>query len=181
MPEQLNYYLVIFVPLTLLVALINLFYNTLLTNLRLLAKIHSTTWGLCIFDLFNKICCYKCCRKPCQDRCCTPWLFFKWFLTVVWVLLTIKVVRDQQDEWDDKASDYIVEYEARFQTRLDTYLIIYMCQLPIFIAARLPIFCVYSIFTCCCIDDEREWELNVDQMKELLISYDYVQYHLERL
>ena len=92
--EQLNYYLLIFVPLTLLVALINLFYNTLLTNLRLLTKIHSTTWGLCVFDLFNKICCYKCCRKPCQDRCCSPWLIFKWFLTVVWVLLTIKVVRD---------------------------------------------------------------------------------------
>ena len=152
-----------------------MFYNTLLTNLRLLAKMQSVTWGLCVFDCVNKIICYKCCRKPCQDRCLTPWTLLKWVIKGIWLGITISAVRNKVEEWDDKTSYNIVEYEARFKTRLDTYLTIYLCQLPIFFVARCPIFCIYSCFTCCCTDTGPEQqEVNVGEMKHLLVSYDYV-------
>ena len=73
-----------------LIAVMNLFYNTLLTNLRLFAKIEfCTTWGLCCFDCLNILCCFKCCRKACQDRCLTPFTVLKWVLSAAWIGYTI--------------------------------------------------------------------------------------------
>ena len=59
-------FLICMVSLSMYTAVVNLFYNTLLTNLRLFTKIElSTTWGLFCFDCLNHLCCFKCCRKPC--------------------------------------------------------------------------------------------------------------------
>ena len=66
------------------------------------------------------------------------------------------------------------------ETRLDTYLTIYLLQLPIFLGARFPLWCVYSCATCCC-DDGEAININYESMRERIVSYDYVPYHLERL
>ena len=54
-----------------------------------------------------------------------------------------------------------------------------LCALmhPIFIVARIPIFAIYAILTCCC--DKGE-DLGEDfPYNKLIISYDYVEGHLE--
>ena len=83
------------VAVTLVLVAYNLFYNTLLINLRFTAKMRCVTWGLCIFDCFNGIICYACLRKPCQDRICTPWTAGKWLVSAGIMGWTITMIRDK--------------------------------------------------------------------------------------
>lgn len=52
-----------------------------------------------------------------------------------------------------------------------------MLQHPLFILARIPIFIIYSIFTCCC-DKGREYE-DGEEFKETILSFDYIENALE--
>jgi len=91
--------LLTFTSLSLIIAIWNLFFNTLFTNLRLLAKMRCVTLGLCVFDCMNYICCYKCCKFGCQDRCSSggcPKLqtAFKWLLSAIIVGTNIYYIRE---------------------------------------------------------------------------------------
>ena len=66
------------------------------------------------------------------------------------------------------------------KTRLDMYMIVYLLQIPIFIIARLPVFCLFEIATCCC-DKGYENAEDVDQLTDRVIHYDFVQHESERL
>jgi hypothetical protein len=50
---------------------------------------------------------------------------------------------------------------------------------PIFMVARLPIFLIYTILTCCC--DKGEDLGNEFPYEKLLISFDYCENHAEAL
>ena len=156
----------------------NLFYNTLLINLRLLAKMRCVTFGLCIFDCANILCCFRCCKKPCQDRCCvSPWPIFKWFISCGVLGYTIMLIIDLQENWDKDQDD---GYFRGGTTRLDMYLIVYLLQIPIFWIARLPVFCLFEFMTCCC-DKGEDIDMDIADMKDRVIAYDFVEYELGRL
>ena len=59
------------------------------------------------------------------------------------------------------------------------YLIIYLLQHPIFILARVPIFFIYSILTCCC--EKGESMAEDFKFKDIVLSLDFVEYGLGRL
>ena len=75
------------------IVVMNLFFNLLLSNLRLLAKINCTTLGLCIFDCPNNLCCFKFLRYPCQNRLrdcrTTTWFMLKWLISGIMMGYTI--------------------------------------------------------------------------------------------
>ena len=66
-----------------------LFYNTLLINLRLLAKMRCVTFGLCLFDCLNWMICFCCIRKFCQDRLNSFFTLIKWILYSVVIVYAI--------------------------------------------------------------------------------------------
>ena len=77
----------------------NLFYNNLLINLRFLAKMYCVTFGLCIFDLLNFLCCYCCLLKPCRDRFFTLWTLIKWLIKGGIFGYTIYLIQQKKNEW----------------------------------------------------------------------------------
>ena len=58
-------------------------------------------------------------------------------------------------------------------------LIIFLLQHPIFIVARIPIFILYSLLTCCC-DKGRDYPGD-ELFKDRIISFDYIEYEEGRL
>jgi len=71
---------IIFTAISMVLVLWNLFYNNLMINLRFVAKMRCVTFGMCIFDAFNYLMCYCILRKPCRDRCFSPWTLGKWLI-----------------------------------------------------------------------------------------------------
>ena len=64
-------------------------------------------------------------------------------------------------------------------TDLDIYLAFYACQHPIMIVARIPIYMLYAILTCCC--DKSEDAGGRDDFKDRIISFDYIDYETGQL
>ena len=86
---------------TLVIVLWNLFYNNLLINLRLLAKIRCVTFGLCLFDALNFAFCYCFLVKPCRDKCFSPWTLGKWLIKGGIIGYTIYLVQQKKDDWEE--------------------------------------------------------------------------------
>ena len=130
-------------------ALFNVFYNNLLINLRFYTKMQCVTFGLCIYDCLNYTFCYCILQMPCRDRCFSIWTTIKWCIKAAVMGYTIWLVQDMKERWEAKfePGDLVTEPGT---TNLDTYLILYLLQHPIFIISRPPMFILYSILTCCC-------------------------------
>ena len=107
-------------------AVFNLFYNTLLYNLRFLIKIRSVTFGLCCFDAFNYLFCACICDKPCRDRCFTPWSIIKWILKAAIIGVTIFLVSKKKSDWEEAFEVGSMDLELLERTRIDAYLIVYL-------------------------------------------------------
>ena len=71
---------IVFVSITMFLAIWNLFYNNLLINLRFQCKIKCVTCGLFIFNFINWIFCYCFLVKPCRDQCFKPFTLVKWIV-----------------------------------------------------------------------------------------------------
>lgn len=169
---------IIFVGISLVLILWNLFYNNLLINLRFLAKMRCVTLGLCLFDAFNFLFCYCFLVKPCRDRCFTPWTLVKWLIKGGIIGTAIYYVRQKKEDWDE---DFVIGGldDEKSDTMLDIYLIVYLLQHPLFIVARFPIFLIYSILTCCC---DKGQEFNDDEkFEDRILSFDFVPFELGRL
>jgi len=71
-------------------AVINVIYNNLLTNLRFKCKTVCKSCGICVYDLLNWFFGFCCLKKVCQDRCFTWGTLVKWcvhiaiFGTTIW-------------------------------------------------------------------------------------------------
>lgn len=58
-------------------------------------------------------------------------------------------------------------------------MIVYILQHPIFMVSRVPLFILYAIFSCCC---DKEVEVGADyDYKDLVISFDYIEFELGRI
>ena len=138
---------IVFVSVTLFLTIWNLFYNNLLINLRFHCKVKCLTCGYVIFDFFNFLFCYCFLKKPCRDKCFTPFTIVKWIFKAGIIGYTIHLVMWKNKEWEDDIEGMITTID---KSRLDMYMIIYLLQHPIFMVSRVPIFLIYSVLTCCC-------------------------------
>jgi len=170
--------LLVFAPICIALTIFNLFYNNLMINLRFMAKMRCVTFGLCLFDCINYAFCYCFLQKPCRDKCFTPWTVGKWAIKAAIMGYTVFLVKEKRELWEDSFEPGEMVGDSG-TSRLDTYLIVYLLQHPIFIIARLPIFILYSILTCCC---DKGVEFNEDnEFKDRVISFDFIPYELGRL
>lgn len=161
---------------SLVIVFFNLFFNNLLLNIRFYMKMKCVTFGKCIFDALNFCICYCFLRKPCRDQCFTPWTIVKWIIKAGILGYTIFLVQWKVKQWEE--SFEVGAIDDIGTSRLDTYLIIYLLQHPIFIIARIPIFLIYTIVTCCCdkgaeIDDANEFQ-------DTILSFRFIDYELGR-
>ena len=168
---------IIFTAVCMVLVLWNLFYNNILINLRFLAKTRCVTFGLCIFDAFNFLFCYCCLVKPCRDRCFTPWTLIKWLIKGGIFGYTIYIIQQKKDDWgEDK---FVLGLQDEPDTsRLDVYLLVYLLQHPIFIVARLPIFLLYFLLTCCC---NKGATIPLYDFEDRILSFNFVPNELNRL
>ena len=166
---------IIFSLVSLLLVIMNTFYNSLLINIRFLVKMKCVTYGICVFDCFNYLCCYPCLKKCCIGRCNHWGIIPKWLFCAGVMGYTIYLIRQKVDKWHE--FEFQVGELDLGTTRLDSYLILFLLQIPIFFALRIVIFMLFSIFTCCC----NVWDEDLPdglELKERIISYDFVDYEL---
>ena len=187
-PTDTEKTLIYLTPVCMLFALMNLFYNNLLINLRFKCKISSLTVGYCIFDVVNFLFCYCILRMPCRDRCFTVPTLIKWGCKAALFGYTIYLVKqrnedlaltDEQDPLIQRQSD------ANY---LDTYLLVYILQHVVFLLARIPIFILYSLLTCCCNkgdvypqEPDENGRMVDPTFKDRIISFDFIEYELHAL
>lgn len=168
---------VVFSIITMVLVFFNLFYNNLLLNIRFYMKMKCVTAGKCVFDVVNFCFCYCFLVKPCRDQCFTPWTIGKWIIKAGIMAYTIVLVQDKRQEWEDNFQ--MGTNEDVGTSRLDLYLIIYLLQHPIFIIARIPIFLLYTILTCCC---DKGAEISDDnEFRDTILSFKFIEYELGRL
>ena len=82
----------------------------------------------------------------------------------------------------EETSEGDLEIETQATGEFDTYLLVYILQHVIFIVARIPIYLLFSIFTCCCdkgellIEDEDGNVVDEPKFRDRIISYDYIKW-----
>lgn len=94
--------LFILVIATMVLVSFNLFYNNLMINLRFFAKMKCVTFGLCCFDAFNYLFCFCILKKPCKDKCISPWTIIKWIIKAGVIGTTIYFVQEKKLDWEDE-------------------------------------------------------------------------------
>lgn len=82
---------------------------------------------------------------------------------------------NKRDEWEEDFQVGALDEEEA--TQLDMLLIIYVLQHPLMFVARIPLFIVYTLLTCCC--DKSPMTHSRKEFKDLIISLDYVKYQYE--
>ena len=165
---------IIAVCVSLVLIIFQLCYNTLLTNLRLFAKMKCVTFGLCLFDCTNWMICFCCVRRLCQDRLNSWFTLVKWIFYIAIIGFTIHQIQEKQQRWEDE-----FQFPERVvgETRLDSYLIIFLIHIPVLVVARFPLFAIFSILMCCC--DKGEVVIEEDtEIMSLIWHYDFVDYEL---
>ena len=165
---------VIFAAITIVLVFFNLFYNNLLINMRFYTKMKCVTFGKCTFDALNFCFCYCFLVKPCRDRCFTPWTIGKWIIKGGLFAYMIVLVQQKRQEWEENFQ--IGAMDDIGTSRLDTYLIVYLLQHPIFIIARIPIFILYTILTCCC--DKGEEVSDENEFRDSILSFKFIEYEM---
>ena len=157
----------------------HLFYNNLLINLRFYCKTRCVTFGLCMYDGINCAICHCFLFKPCRDRCCTIWTTIKWVIYGIIMGVTIHLLKEyERSILEDRFyfPELLVDLE---KSHLDLYLILFLLQYPIFVVARIPIFFLYTILTCCC--DKGEYHSDDAQKEHTVIHLDFIPYELGQL
>ena len=66
--------------ITIVICFYHLLYVNILINSRLYIKVKCKTFGLCTYDCINLLTCLCFLKKPCRDRCFTPWTIGKWVI-----------------------------------------------------------------------------------------------------
>ena len=166
---------VIFVSISAVLIIFNTLYNNLLTNMRFLSKMKCVTCGICCYDVLNFAMCHCILSKPCRDRCCTGWTLGKWAVKGALIGYTIFLVTDKIQRVEDSFEVGSLGSDPG-TTRLDIYLLIYILQHPIFVIARIPIFILYTILTCCCDKGNELGEEN--DFRDRILSFDFIPYEL---
>ena len=164
-------HLVLLSSLAILLCSFNLLHNNLLTNLRYSFKLRSYTAGLFVYDFLNYPCCINPLRRVCRDQCFTSGTIIKWLVQGAILGYLTWAVRDFKETLHDEYQNGVVPAVA--ETDFDLLLILYLVQHPVFIVARLPIFIIYTILTCCC-DKGQEYS-DSEEFGNRIISFQYIE------
>lgn len=110
-------------------------------------------------------------NRPCRDRCFEWPTIVKWVIyAVVFGFLYISVAK-----WNTEQANKFMTGAVVLQTNFHINCLVCALMHPIFMVARIPIFLIYAIFTCCC---DKGDDLNDAFLYEkLIISYEYVESH----
>lgn len=162
-------------------AFFHLFYNNLLINLRFLCKMRCVTLGLCMYDCVNIAFCHCILLKPCRDRCFTIWTMIKWAIYGVIMGVTIHLVKNYETRIQEQnfEAGRLEFNDESFKSNLDLYLILFLLQHPVFMVARIPIFFLYTLLTCCC--DKGVDHNDNEQFKNAVIHFDFIPFELGQL
>ena len=154
-------------------AVFNLFYNNLLTNLRYKAKNDCYSLSHIVYNVPNALFCSFLCKKPCRDRWgFTLWTPLKWLLKAAYLITLISMIKQHK-----KANPGQLAYDERVDDgnyQFDDLLIIYLLQHVIFIGLR-PFFLFIFLTTTCCFDHGKTFDRS-DPLDDTIISYNYVRY-----
>ena len=104
----------------------------------------------------------------------------KWAIYGVIMGVTIHLVKNYETRIQEQ------NFEAgrllnddSFKSNLDLYLILFLLQHPIFMVARIPIFFLYTLLTCCC--DKGVDHNESEQFKNAVIHFDFIPFELGQL
>lgn len=161
-----------------LIQVFHLFYTNLLINLRFKIKMNCFTCGKCMYDGCNILFCHCCLHKLCRDKCFTVPTIIKWVILLVVYAATGFFDYQFQAFLKNNTLDYAAEEKQLIET------FYFLCALlalqhPLFMLARIPMFILWTLLTCCC-DQGREYSEN-EKFEDRIISYNFVQYELGEL
>ena len=172
----------VLVPICMALAVTNMMYNNLLTNLRFKCKTKSKLCGCLVFDCINYTMCWCCFKRFCRDKWCEWPTILKWTMKAAIFGYTISAVWRQElvmhPEQLTKPVNFVTTIKAaetmsRFKkSYLVPILFIYLLQHAIFFVLRVPLFVLYSILTVCC-EKNPEFSDN-EKFEDYLISYEYI-------
>ena len=171
--------LLILAPIILVLSVFNLFYNNLLINLRFKTNLTSRTLGLCMYTILNYLFCHCFLHNLCRDRWGNKLSVLKWTIKTAVIGFTIAHT--------NKYNELKEVFDEQNVTAFHIFLWIYLLQHVIFIVARVPIFILFSLLTCCCDkgdelkDDENEVRVpngELPKFKDHILSYDYIDWQL---
>lgn len=115
------------------------------------------------------LCCIKYTGEWCRDKVCSIPTAIKWFIYVGLYGFLYFAVKG----WNDRQAADFQAGSITVQTNFHINCLVIALMHPIFILARIPIFVVYAILTCCCDKgDDLEEDFPYDK---LIISLDYWQ------
>lgn len=170
----------IFVPICLFLAVMNLAYNNLLTNIRFRCKLGCKTVGVCCYDVPNFCFGFCCLKKLCTDRCFTWPTLLKWAFKAGVFGYSLYVVWEAEKILHAQQPTNLVTRLPKVKndgTFLFVVLLVHVAQHILFLVARPILFIVYSILTCCC-DKGREFGEN-ETFDDCMISYKYIEHETE--
>ena len=170
----------IFVPICLFLAVMNLVYNNLLTNIRFKCKLTCKTLGVCFYDVINGIFGFCCLKKLCTDKCFSVPTLIKWVVKAGIFGYSLYVVWHAEQILHSSQPVNLVTKVPKVKsdgTFLFVVLLVHVCQHALFIVARPIFFIAWSILTCCC-DKGREFGEN-ESFDDCMISYKYIEHETE--
>jgi hypothetical protein len=167
------------VPICMFLAVMNVIYNNLFTNLRFKCKTCCKPCGLCIYDGIYWLAGFCCLKKVCQDKCFTWGTIVKWIVhggIFGYAIWSVGMAKERMLP----ASGQLVTKLAGVGIKgihIDVILYLHVLQHAIFLAARPILFIVWSILTCCC-DKGQEFGEN-HSFDDTIISYEYIAYETQ--
>lgn len=110
-------------------------------------------------------------NRPCRDRC------FEWPTIVKWLIYAgvFGYLYIMVSKWNTEQANKFMTGAVVLQTNFHINCLVCALMHPIFMVARIPIFFIYAIFTCCC--DKGEDLNDAFNYEKLIISYGYVESH----
>lgn len=140
--NSLKLQLRIALPICCALAVMNIVYNNLFTNLRFRCKICCKTAGLCVYDAVNFLFGFCCMKKLCQDRCCTVGTIIKWILKFAVFGYSTYLVLSAKKKMDKQP------FGGAFW--MDIILVAYILQHVIFVVFKPILYFLYFFMTFCC-------------------------------
>lgn len=173
-------YLTVLSIIACVLALFNIFYNNLVTNVRFYCKLKNKCFSFFCWDAINPVICNCFLSNVCLDRCCSVGTAVKWVFKVSYIAVLVGLIKAWKNKNNIKyigLTDLSSGVDERTSIQFENLLIIYGLQHVIFIVLRPLLFFIWTFFTCCCNhDDEVPENYDFDMS---LVSFDYVKKQFE--
>ena len=158
-------------------AVFNIVYNNLVTNIRFSCKMKNKCCGRLCWDWSNLVICNCFLRKICSDHFCTVRTAIKWAFKISYLAVLVGLIKDWKTKNHVKYIGLQGDEDDKTSVQFENLLIIYGIQHLIFICFRPLLFSIWTVLTCCC-DHGSEFPENY-KFESSIISFDYIAHHTE--